>query len=182
MLLAKKSIAANQYEETSARDEAIISLLAMKKNSQREIAAFKNSDNSVDTHLRASPNQVGLAFPFKPISGVSTNDVIGFAAAGSYQANGWNGVVEAFSFDGNATCTYSTMKINKVIIEIETAEYLVNGKPVGRAISGNKNTGFLYMLEWFTPERRMAIECATRYFDKGLMSKIIALANVVDKG
>ncbi len=167
------------YRETSGMDEAIIHLLQTKQEAGQQIVAYRNSSNPADSHLHAKASEIMTGFNFIPVPGIPEKNILGFAAAGSYHQNGWDGMAEIFSFQDDAICKYSTFRIEKVIID-EVTENLVNGKPAGKDIAGNDKTGFMYLIEWFNPDRRMSIECASRKFDPKLMTAMLEKARQVD--
>jgi hypothetical protein len=182
ILKNKISIVNNGYEDTSETDESVISLFALEKNAREEIKKFDNDKNPYDTHLKSSLSKINLAFNLKGIPRIDTKNVIGYAAVGGYvKANGWDGFVEFISDKNLGICSYTTYKIEKVILDKETTEYLVNGKASNKSIAGNLNTGFLYTLNWYTDERLYTFVCANKSYKEDVISKMMSMARVIDK-
>ncbi len=63
----------------------------------------------------------------------------------------------------------------------ETTEYFVNEKPSNKVIEGNINSGVLYSINWYTDTTMNMLECANKSFKPEIMTKMIALANKIDK-
>ena len=156
-------------------------LLNIKRDVPYQLAAAKTKDYGVmDTHIKKSYKQIKLSFPFTGVKGVNESDVIGYAAIGSFEQDGWNGIKEIFQSDmGN--CSYSRMGIKAVQLSEETTEYLVNKKPSNKVIEGNLNSGFLYSINWYTDTTMYTLECANMSYNPEIMQKMISLANTIDK-
>lgn len=78
-------------------------LLNLKRNASAEISSFKNDHDPLNTHLKSHLSDIQLAFPFNDMTWVKSENVLGFAAAGSYVKNqpnypkgGWTGIVVFF--------------------------------------------------------------------------------------
>ena len=176
-----ESIKLKGYAETNDADDHLNFLFHIKKEAPSEIKSYDNSTNPVDSHLRSSYKKIPLAFKFSGIPKVDGR-VIGYAAAGGYsQQGGWDGVVTFFEEKDLGICSYTTFAIQKVLLAEEKTDYSVNKKPTVNSIRGNKKSGFLYSLNWYTNNRLHSIECANRSFEPSLMGKIKNLANRVDK-
>lgn len=177
-IIAKRNEENNKgYRETNA--ENVQFLLNIKRIATQELKAASVND-VYDTHLKSNFSSIKLAFPFKGISVIENKDVIGYAAIGSYK-EGWTGIREFFSNPTLGNCAYSYMGIKAVQLAEETTEYLVNKKPSNKVIEGNLNLGFLYTLNWYTNDSMHTLECANKSFNSEIMSKMIKLANIIDK-
>jgi hypothetical protein len=156
-------------------------LLNIKRDVPYQLATSKDKDYGVmDTRIKKSYTQIKLSFLFTPVKGVKKSDIIGYAAIGSFEKKGWNGIKEIFqSTLGN--CSYSRMGIKAVQLAEETTEYFVNKKPSNKIIEGNINTGFLYSINWYTDTTMNTLECANMNFNQEIMTRMIGLANKIDK-
>jgi len=179
----KKSLATKGFDETNSTDQNVISLFRLEKNAAEEVREFDNTKNPYDTHLRSSPAKLTLAFNFNGIPTIENQNILGYAAAGGYvKGKGWDGIVQFVSNKKLGICSYTTYKIERAILDLETTEYLVNKKPSNKSIAGNWNTGFLYTVNWYTDTRMSTLQCANKTFSPEIMTKMIALANTIDKG
>lgn len=171
----------NEKGYITTNDNKAHYLLNIKRDVPYQLAAEKTKDYGVmDTRIKKSYTQIKLSFPFTPVKGVKESDVIGYAAIGSFEKNGWNGIKEVFQSElGN--CSYSRMGIKAVQLAKETTEYFVNKKPSNKIIEGNINSGFLYSINWYTDTTMNTLECANMDFNSEIMTKMIGLANKIDK-
>lgn len=161
--------------------------LSLKNESIKEIRNFKGID---DTHLKAEFSEIKLAFPFKGIPPITKENIIGYAAIGSYitetNHTGWTGI-KAFFTDGSiGTCAYSffNLRLSHGGIQFfnEITRYLINNKPSSMTAKGSNKSGFVYTIDWIDKNNLRELECATMIFDKEIMNKMIVLANKIDKG
>lgn len=183
------------YQESD--DEYASYLLNVNKNASREIQAFSAkaiADNDpLDTHLKNNISDISLVFSFDEISWTSQQNIIGYAAIGSYikektkgKKNGWTGVKVFFSDPIlGGTCAYSFFNLKAshgaVQLSKETTEYLVHNKPSTKMIEGNHHLGFVYTLDWYGAGTMNLLECANATFNKEIMYKMIMLANKIDR-
>lgn len=54
-------------------------------------------------------------------------------------------------------------------------------KPTRLSVEGSHNSGFMYSVRWYDANFVRDLECANMNFDKEITSKMVALANKVDK-
>src|SRR3990167_43437 len=187
----KKEISNNLIQQKikgykTSNDESISFLLKLPEKAPQEIAEFKNNKNPMDTHLKSNIAEIKLAFNFNKISAIKEEDILGYAAIGSYLKRnkkdlGWSGLRVFFSDKTLGVCSYSLMKIQAVQLTKETIQYLVNNKPSDSIIEGNYTIGFIYSLNWYTNDTMSTLDCANNNFNKNNMKKLIALANKIDK-
>lgn len=174
----KKLLLVKGYEETTDVDQDVVSLLKLPKSAKDEITKFDTDNHPYDTHLKSSASKIRLRFPFKEIPG--RHDIIGFAAAGGYKKeSGWDGVVEFINHPQFGVCAYTTYSIEKVVLDKETTEYLVNNKPTIKSIAGNWNTGFRYVVTWYLPDRQMSLQCANKMYKADILNGMIQLAQKI---
>lgn len=182
ILKNKKAFTTQGFDNTDSTDQNVISLFQLEKSAKEEIKQFDNNPNPYDTHLKSSPSKINLAFNFKGIPNIENQNIIGYAAVGGYiKGKGWDGIVEFISSEKLGICSYTTYKIEKVILDKETTEYLVNKKPSNKSIAGNWNTGFLYTVNWYTNNRLMTLKCANKRFKPTLIKNMVEVANNIDK-
>jgi hypothetical protein len=182
ILAYEKVRATKGYRDTNDTDENVVSLFKLQENAKEEIAKFDNNKNPYDTHLKSSASKIKLAFYFSGIPKISKDNVIGYAAAGSYsKGKGWEGIVEFITDSKLGICSYTTYKIGKVIFDKEKTEYLVNNKLTDKDVAGNWNVGFMYTVNWYTSNRFMSLECANKMYEPANISKMISLAKEIDR-
>lgn len=182
ILKNKQALATQRFDDTTSTDQNVIALFQLQRTAKDEIKQFDNNKNPYDTHLKSSLSKINLAFNFHGIPNISNQNILGYAAAGGYlKGKGWDGIVEFISISKLGICSYTTYKIEKVILDKETTEYLVNKKPSNRNVAGNWNTGFLYTVNWYMPDRLMSLECANKMFKPNLIKDMIELATIIDK-
>jgi hypothetical protein len=184
----KKELTTNQseeslkgYQETDGQNAQY--LLNIKKDAAQQLNKINEKDDGVyGAHLKTAAGAIKLAFPFDHIKGVSSQEIIGYAPIGSFEANGWNGIRVIFSKQDFGNCSYSRMKIVGVELAKETTEYFVNQKPSNKMVEGSQNAGFLYIINWYTNHHMNTLECANKAFNPDMFSKMIGLANQIDRG
>lgn len=159
-------------------------LLNIKHNAPSEIRSFANNDDQTDTHLKKSISQIKLAFPYKGIKDIDSENVIGYAAIGSWQ-DGWTGIKEFFSDNKMGICSYSLFNMElmhgAMQLNTETTRYDVNNKPTSIDVEGNQHSGFHYSIRWFDNKYNHDLECANMKYDKKISEEMIYLANKIDK-
>jgi hypothetical protein len=166
-------------------------LLNLKRNAPKEISSYKDNHNPLDTHLKSNLSDIQLVFPFNNITWIKSENILGFAAAGSYVKNqpnypngGWTGIVVFFIDSRLGSCSYSFFNLKAsngaILLAKETTEYLVHKKPSSRTIEGSYNSGFAYSLNWYENGAMNELSCANINFDKQIMAKMITLANRID--
>lgn len=185
----KKSISIKGYVEKE--NPYVKVLLNAKKTSIQELKSYKNNPNPLDTHLKTNLSEIKLSIPFKEISSIKKENVIGYAPSNSYTSSsdknaGWTGVSEFFTDDYLGTCHYIFNKIKSVQLSKEYTEYFINGKPSSKIIEGNYHSGFLYTINWYKENTQNdlylnILECANMKFDKNILAQMIDLAKKIDR-
>ncbi len=174
----------NDYENTDDNDAAKF-LINIKEHANNQFAnASKYAKyGDGDTSMKHSLQEIKLAIPFKPIKGVNEKDIIGYAAGNSFvEGKGWTGISVFFSNEKLGNCSYQYTKILSVMLAKEDVAYLVNKKPGGKSIKGNQYTGFKYNITWYDNDAAHELDCANKEYNPKLLSMMIVLANVIDKG
>lgn len=176
----KVSLANEAFIETNETNDAVNFLLNIKKSAKQEISQYSRVTDDADTHLKSSISKLHLNFDFKGIPSISESAVIGYSVAGGYTANGWNGAVQFADMKDMGICSFTSLKIKKVILAKEKISYVVNGKPSEKIIAGNYTAGFLYDVNWYTKTRRYSLECANLKFDSKIIDKMVVVSKRID--
>lgn len=160
-------------------------LLNVRKIEKNVLETRTFAADPYDTHIKANLNDIRLSFSFSGIP-VKSEYVIGFAPIGSWEDKGWNGIKEYFSDNNLGICTYTKVKIIGIEINREIVTKEVNNKISTKYIEGNGYSGYSYMLNWYEDQGKSGVqsyelECANMKFDKGIMTKMIALASQIDR-
>ena len=189
--LAKKKIEQqkNGYYETDEDNEYVSYLLNLKKEAPREINSYKNYPDLYDTHLKSNFSEIKLAFPFQGFKDIPKENVIGYAAIGGYLKDntpeGWTGIKTFFTDNQLGACAFSYFDLKLaqggVDVNKELVTHNINKKPATTVIQGNQKHGFIYDLTWYTKDTMSMLECANMKVDKEIMTKMMALANKIDK-
>jgi len=181
-LKSYKTLDIKEYNETNTTDESVNSLLQIPNIAAKETRQYDYDPNLLDTHLRSSISKIRLSFKFSGIPGIARENVLGFAAGGGYtHEKGWDGVIEFVRIPNLGICSFSTYSIVKVIVPKENIQYLVNNKISDKEIAGNKMTGFLYRVEWFTDTRNYSFECANKKLKKENLKEMVKISNQIDR-
>lgn len=169
------------YEETN--DDVAGFLLNFKKIAP-QYYKDENIIKDYDENLKHHYSQLKLSFPFHGI-GVPEKNVIAYVGGGSFvnkgPKTGWNSVKVYFEQPAIGMCSYDIMKILSVQLLKKDFEHLINKKPSTNVIVGNVNTGFEYILSWYTDNSKSTLRCAKRDFDKNIINTMYPLAVQIDK-
>lgn len=176
-----KSFANKQYNEATWTNERVESLFQVGKTGKKEASQYDKVTNQADTHLRSDISKIKLSFKFNGIPDIGKQSVLGFAPAGGYGKDGWNGVVEFIQMPDLGVCSFTTFAIKSVILAKESLTRAVNGKQAENDISGNYTNGFLYHVNWYTNTRRNSFECANKNLDPEILKRMTRIANKIDK-
>lgn len=112
--------------------------------------------------------------------------LIGATPQGSFheEANGWSGVAQFFDAKNIGSCSYSVMNVKvsgtSAQLAMEDVVYDINNKPTIILAEGNKNSGFLYKVEWYDDENFHELECANQNYSKQINQAVIELAKQID--
>ncbi len=176
LMEAQRQIKENGYYEVDNPQARVL----MKMRYLEPLKA--GSNNSADTNLKSTINDVGLAFHFDGIP-VDSSSVVGFAAAGAYK-NGWSGVTEIFTDNELGTCQYTLNNIKlshgSELIPQEICRKDVNGKVTVIDVRGNANSGYVYSVHWADNNAMHDLKCANLLFAKSNTAKLISLARKID--
>lgn len=160
-------------------------LLSMPETAEKEYNSRKSiAFNPYDTHLYESKNNLPMSYSYKSIPSDLATKIIGYAPESTFVNNGWTGAVEFFipAFEGVCAYHEKNIEITKTaaFIPKEIATYKVNGKLTTISAVGNKESGFVYEVEWWDSKFKRNLECATEYYSESIKQDTIALAKQID--
>jgi hypothetical protein len=152
---------------------------------------YKGILSSESTHIRASSDELKLAYTFVGVPTEEMDINIGVAPHGAYKSikngddgDGWDGAVQFFDKNGIGSCAFTehNRKLAHSGIELikELVTYDVHNKPTIVLVKGTKETGFVYKLKWHDSTFSRELECANSEFSPQLRNEVIALANRIE--
>lgn len=159
------------------------SLLNFKEVSKNQFVA--KSSNPAHEGLRHSVSELEMAYDFKGVPTHLVTKMLGIAPSVTFiPGQGWAGAMQYFEKDGLGNCSYreNNLKFSHgaAIIPEEDATKDVNGKITVANITGEKNSGFLYSVDWYDNSYFRELKCANEKFEPSAMSSIIELARGID--
>lgn len=166
-------------------------LMELKHLAPYQKKRYKAVLSPTSTHLRASNNELKLAYTFGGVPPEEMDTNIGVVPYGAFKslsngdsADGWDGAVQFFEKNGIGSCAYTehNRKIAGTGVELikELVTYDVHNKPTIVLVKGSKETGFIYKLKWYDDMFSREIECANSEFSQHLRTEVINLANRID--
>jgi hypothetical protein len=152
---------------------------------------YKNVLSPESTHIRASSDELKLAYTFVGVPEADIDLNIGIAPFGAYKeikngddGDGWDGAVQFFEKNNIGSCAFTehNRRLAHSGVELikELVSYDVHGKPTVVLIKGTKKSGFVYKLKWYDAIFSRELECANPEFNPKLRAEIIELANRID--
>jgi len=152
---------------------------------------YKGVLSSESTHIRASSDELKLAYTFVGVPKEEMTTNIGVAPYGAYKSvkngddgDGWDGAVQFFEKNGVGSCAFTehNRKLAHSGVELikELVTYDVDTKPSLVLVKGNKETGFVYKVKWYDSTFSRELECANQEFSQQLRSDVITLANRIE--
>lgn len=163
-----------------------IELLNSKTSVIQDVKSSKlYAKNPYDTHFKKSLSEIKLAFNFKGLKNIKTEDVLAFTPTGTWIKDGWTGISEFFNSEiGVCHFKLDNMKLThgSTIIMEEAARYDINKNPNTLSVSGSIENGFLYNISWYDNNRfHKELECANMKYDEQFSFKLINLAKEIEK-
>lgn len=169
---------AMQQKGYDAIDNPNAKVLFNKKYSE----VLHASTNVTDTHLKASIDDVGLAFTPKALS-IAKENIVGYAASGSYD-HGWSGMTVVFNDKLAGVCQYTVNNLSLTHgaewIADEIVRHDINGKITTVDVAGNDHTGYVYTVHWADAKTLNDLECANLSFSKAKTTAVINIAKAID--
>lgn len=171
------------YESENKKVKLLLDMpqTAEKEFNERKMTAF----NPLDTHLYENKTDMAMAYDY---AGVPSNIVfkaIGYAPESSFVNNGWSGAVEFFVPSFGGVCAYHEVNIgitkSSAFIPKEIITYKVNNKITKMNAIGNKESGFVYEIEWWDKQFKRTLECAAMDYSDSMRIKMVDLAKQIDK-
>lgn len=150
-----------------------------------ESQAKNIANNPLDTHMKHTVGEVGLAYDFKPVPTSDVTNLIGFAAMGGYVSSGWGGIGEFFDNATIGSCVYSENNVKfshaRAKFTEDDVTYDINNKVTVIDVKGTKSSGFLYSIDWYDNNFFRQLECANMKYSKTITNAVIELASRIDK-
>lgn len=161
-------------------------LLAMPEIAEKEYNARKSiAFNPYDTHLYEVKNNLPMSYPYKGVPQTLATKVIGYAPESTFVNNGWAGAVEFFVPSFGGVCAFHEISIaltkTAAYIPKEIATYAVNNKLTKMNAVGDKETGFVYEIEWWDKKFKRTLECAAQEYADAMRTKTLELAKKIDQ-
>lgn len=170
-------------EETTRPRE----LLQLHKIIHLEYEAQANGSigkHPLDTHMKHTVDEVGIAYNFKPVPLKDVTNLIGFAAVGGHVPAGWGGVSEFFDHTSIGSCVYTenNVQLSHAMAQFTEDEIThdVNGKVTTLDVRGTKTSGFLYTIDWYDEHFFRQLQCANMKYSKNITRAVVALATRID--
>lgn len=171
------------YESANKKANFLLSMpeTAEKEYNERKMIAF----NPHDTHLYEVKSNLPMSYNYKGVPSHLTTKVIGYAPESTFVNNGWSGAVEFFVSSFGGVCAFHevSIKLTKTASYIpkEIATYAVNNKLTKMNAIGNKETGFVYKVEWWDKQFKRTLECASKDYTDAMRTKTLELAKKIDQ-
>ncbi len=166
-------------------------LMNLKHVASYQLKKYKSVFSSESTHIRASSDELKLAYTFVGVPAEEMSLNIGVAPYGAYKSvkngdegDGWDGAVQFFDKKGIGSCAFTEhdRKLAHSGVELikELVTYDIQNKPTVVLVKGTKETGFVYKIKWYDNTFSRELECANPEFSQQLRTDIIALANRIE--
>ena len=161
-------------------------LLAMPETAENEFNERKSiAFNPHDTHLYEVKGNLPMNYSYKGIPQALAAKVIGYAPESSFIGNGWAGAVEFFIPLFGGVCAFHEVNIGitktAAYIPKEVATYAVNNKLTTINAVGNKESGFVYEVEWWDKRFKRTVECASDSYSPDTKQLVLDLSQAIDK-
>lgn len=161
-------------------------LLSMPETAEKEYNARKSiAFNPHDTHLYEVKSNLPMSYAYKGVPQALATKVIGFAPEATFVNNGWSGAVEFFVPSFGGVCAFSEVNIEltqtAAYVPKEIATYKVNKKLTTMNAVGNKESGFVYEVEWWDAKFKRTLECAAKEYTDAMRTKTLELAKQIDQ-
>ena len=161
-------------------------LLAMPETAEKEYNARKSiAFNPQDTHLYEVKSNMAMNYSYKGVPSALATKVIGYAPESTFVNNGWSGAVEFFVPSFGGVCAFREVNIeitkSSAYIPKEIATHLVNKKITTMNAMGNKDSGFVYEVEWWDKKFKRTLECASKEYSAAISKQTLELAKDIDK-
>ena len=160
-------------------------LLSMPETAEKEYNARKSfAFNPHDTHLYEVKSNLPMNYDYKGIPSTLATKIIGYAPESIFVKNGWSGAVEFFIPSFGGVCAFHEVNIeitkSSSYIPKEIATYLVNEKLTTMNAVGNKESGFVYEVEWWDKKFKRNLECASMEYTDAMSKNTLELAKKID--
>ncbi len=168
----------------SAYSERAKELIQLKDTVQFKYEASLNDRAKNSSIFRRSLDEIALAYDFSSINEKYILKVYGFAACNTFK-DGWTGVVEFFESEELGVCAYTENNVSlthqSAKVDESIVRYDINKKISVLSVEGNKDSGYLFRIDWFDNKFFRTLECANTHYSLENSNALITLAKQVDK-
>ncbi|KTD17280.1 hypothetical protein [Legionella jordanis] len=176
----------SKYGYINQPSERAQHLLSIKTIAEHQMKKQNNDYDPRSTHMRHSIGDLKMAYTFV---GVPSNDISEFIGVAPYltylKGQGWVGAIQFFKNNDVGYCAFSENNIRlshgSVVIAKEAVRNDVNEKITTVDVTGNKQTGFVYNVEWYDNTFFRQLECANLEYSQTITDEVIELAKRIDK-
>lgn len=161
-------------------------LINFRTHALAQFKQYANNTNVASTHIRSNIQGLKLGFTFKGLPNDLGIKTIGFVPQGGFheESGGWSGAVQFFDKKDIGTCAYAirSVKVSHTAAQLalEDVTYDISNKATLKSIRGNKDSGFIYKIEWYDNQNFHELECANMKYSPDINNAVIALANQID--
>ena len=157
-------------------------------NAKNELYYDRNKHNKGFTGLYKNKFDLNMAYTFQDLPTELVDESFGMAPYGAYRqenpnATGWDGAAVYFK-SNNYMCTFSehNMELARGGVELyqEMISSEVNGKHTIVYAEGNKKTGYLYQIKWYSKPFAYELECGAPTYSDNIKNDVIELAKKID--
>jgi hypothetical protein len=145
-------------------------------------ASMKNKDKK-SSIFRKNLSEIALAYDYTPVSEKHDLKSYGFVAGNTFK-EGWTGIVEFFKSENTGNCAFTENNVSithqAVKVNEDQLTYDINNKVTIATVEGNKDSGFVYQIDWYDNHFFRTLECASTTYSSATTQEVIALAKKID--
>lgn len=112
--------------------------------------------------------QISLMSSIRPTEALHELKSFGISGMGSYTDNGWNGYRIYFEGKNKEMCSFSYMSLNStdgcVFLDTVTSSHKVKDMDATYMVEGDKVSGYLYSINWYSKDTVSMLDCALSYY------------------
>lgn len=148
---------------------------------------FDSLSNVQSTQLKKNLSEIVTHSVFKTVPLNVKSETLGYAPVGSFnKETGWTGMTEIFKSKELGLCQFSHFDLKAsnggYSLSEKDERRDVNGKYTFVEVTGKKNQGFDYEVDWFEDLNMYTLNCINKEFSNDFIEKVINLAKKVDIG
>ncbi len=145
-------------------------------------ASLKNKDKN-SSIFRKTNSEINMGYTFTPVPEHYVSNVYGFASCNTFK-DGWTGIVEFFKSEGVGNCAFTENNVSlthqAAKVDESIVRYDINEKITVVSVEGNKDSGYLYKVDWFDKDFFRTLECASMDYSVDETNAVINLATKID--